>query len=93
MQIVKVLSRKDAYSVLLAIVLAMAIQSVMTVTYYWANSLLNGSGNEFGGPANAWDTIYWPSIVSALIQFVAIEVFLWIVVLLKQVSRPVRAKK
>jgi hypothetical protein len=93
MQILKVLNRRDAYSVLLAIVLSMTIQSLLSVTYFWTTSLLNDSGANFGPPQDSWGQFYGPQLLSALIQFVAIELFLWLVVVLKSINRPARSSK
>lgn len=92
MQIIKVLSRRDAYSVLLAIVLAMAIQTLMGVAYFWASELLSSPGDEFG-PPDAWKQVYGPSVIASLLQITAIEAFLWLVWAVNKILKPRRAKK
>lgn len=88
MYIIKVLKRKDAASVIVAVVLALVLSSVVTaLTGDFAN-YLSGVSSELDGELR--DVLIRP-LVSAFLQVLTLEVFLRLVIF----ARPafVRKKK
>ncbi|MBA2278848.1 hypothetical protein H0V99_00180 [Candidatus Saccharibacteria bacterium] len=82
MYIVKVLKRRDAASVIIAIVLAMIVMQVLqSSTFDLANRIT--STNEFTGGGPGWKTMYLQPIVSAAIQLVVLEIGLRIAIALR----------
>jgi hypothetical protein len=74
MVLVKILKRKDATSVILAIFLAMVlIQFVQSITLNWANWL---SGLNYGRPVDGsgWKQEYLLPVVSAVLSLLVLEV-------------------
>lgn len=95
MVLIKILKRRDASSVLVAILLAMIIMQPLTSLLAKPASIISGLSKDsygygFGGPGGEWKTQYLFPIVWALLQIVALEVLGWIVVL---ANRPIRRKK
>lgn len=90
-RIKKVLARKDAYSVMLGITLALSAQSVLYITYSWATELLAVPGtSEFASYAptgQPWQLAYGQPILNFVLQVALIEAFLWLVFGLGQVSK------
>ena len=89
MYIVKVLKRRDAASVIVAVVLAMVIVNVLPLlTSELAGTLANaeevysyGSGYSGGG----WRTAYLAPIISLFLQVVLIEIGLRLAVAMRSV--------
>ena len=92
MILVKILKRKDASSVLVAILLAMVIQQPLYMMTGKPASIISGlSGNQFGfGYGPGWQSQYLYPVVWALVQIAALEILAWIIVLAKW---PLKRKK
>lgn len=85
MVLIKILKRKDAASVLLAIVLAMiVITPIGQMTAKPAGIISGLSGNQyFGyGPPGGWQSQYLYPVLWVLVQIVALELVCWAVILL-----------
>jgi hypothetical protein len=77
---VKILKRKDASSVIVAVVIALIIlQTLQGVTLRWSNWL---SGLNYGQPTNGsgWKQEYLQPVVTAILQLLVLEVILWVCV-------------
>lgn len=84
MVLMQILKRKDASSVVVAIVLAMIINSLlMTTIGMWSMQLVT---SQDSGP-NQWNNIYLPAIVGAVLQLVALEVLCWVYVWLNSIFK------
>jgi hypothetical protein len=89
MILVKVLKRKDAASVLVAIVIAMIIsQPLSTSTISLASKIAGNNGGQFGYSGGGWKDEYLFPVVWALLQLVVLEILAWVCVL-----GPMLAKK
>ncbi|HZP55277.1 MAG TPA: hypothetical protein VFB03_00705 [Candidatus Saccharimonadales bacterium] len=86
MILVKILKRKDASSVLVAIILAMIIQQpIVSMTGKPASIISGLSGPQYGfnyGPGSGWQGEYLFPIVWALLEIVVLEVLVWIFIFL-----------
>ena len=84
MFLVKILKRKDASSVIVAILLAMVIQQpLFMLTSKPANIISGVKGNSpyFYGPGGNWHSQYLYPIVWVIVEIVVLEVMAWIIVL------------
>ncbi len=98
-QIGKVMARKDAYSIVLALVVA---QLVNMVVFVWPADLLSRVWNQsgvstFSGPTGgSFNDVYVRPLLTMLVGLVLIEVVLQIIVLVRNYMsrgvRPVRKK-
>lgn len=78
MAIIKVLKRKDAASLIVAIVVATTIGPVLSaVTIPLSNAL---SGTDLSTPGTGWQVQYLDPIVHAILQIVALVVGIWLYV-------------
>jgi hypothetical protein len=95
MLLIKVMKRKDAASVLLAILLAMIISQPLTMLTGKPASLISGLSDSrsgyYYGPGGGWQSQYLFPVVWALVQILAVEVLCWIYILVHSVTR--RAKR
>ena len=84
MGIVKVLKRKDASSVLVAVVLAfIIIQLLPAVTGRLAVNITGvEEGQTFSGafPGAGWESVYLYPVVWAVLQVLALEILVWLYV-------------
>ena len=84
MGIVKVLKRKDAASVILAVVIGMVLlQLVSTLTTKLAgqiSGLEDGQYLSYSYPNAAWQGTYLFPVVSAALQLLALEILVWLYV-------------
>lgn len=82
MVVVRVLKRKDAASVLVAIVLAIAVSTFLaSVSIELSNKI---AGVETGlDVAREWQEVYLQPFILLLLQVVFLEVLAWIVIGLK----------
>jgi len=89
MYIVKVMKRKDAASVVIAIWLAMALMQLTSIPTIRLSNWLTGLGaNNWqgpyggGGPSYDWRSEYLSPVVSFLVQVVVLEIlirlFVWV---------------
>lgn len=79
MQIIKILNRKDAYSVIVAVFLAMILMQLMPSYVGELAQRISGMGSEGGfysytGPGSGWKGQYLFPGVLALLQVVALEI-------------------
>lgn len=76
----KVLKRRDAASVIVAVVIAMILwQMVSSVTNPLAGQLSGLSDGQYGAPfPGGWQSQYLQPIVWAALQFIVLEVVLWL---------------
>lgn len=81
MVLVKVLKRKDASSVMVAVLLALIISQALTSTTDRISSKIAGLGDHGGFGPGDWKTQYLFPIVWAVVQIVILEILGWIVVL------------
>lgn len=90
-RIKKVLARKDAYSVMLGVVLALSAQSALFITYNWATELIATPGSSdfagFSPSGQPWQVMYGQPILNFVLQVVVIEAFLWLVFGMGQISK------
>ena len=87
MYVVKVLKRKDASSVIVAVVVAMfVLQFITSVTlelasrlalWQWDKAAAGGPGFY---PSSGWRTTYLQPVVALLIELVALEILVWVYV-------------
>lgn len=93
MVLVRILKRRDASSVIVAILIAMIVAQPLNESFSTpAAKILNlNSGQYFGyAPPNSGARYYFYLIVWAILQLIALEILAWIVVL---ANRPVRRKR
>jgi hypothetical protein len=84
MVLVKVLKRKDASSVLVAILLAMIVQQPLFMLTGKPASIisgLHGNGGMYYGPGGGWQTQYLYPIVWVIVQILVLEILGWVYVL------------
>jgi len=90
-RIKKVLERKDAYSVLLAFVLGLSVQTALYITYSWATELVAApGGSEFASYSaldQPWQVVYGQPLLNVVLQVAVIEAFLWLVFGLGQINK------
>lgn len=86
MTLVKILKRKDASSIIIAIVLAMIVMQVLqSLTSDMAATISDVKNEEgfFGGvyapPEAGWQQLYLYPVVWALLQIIALEILAWLV--------------
>ncbi len=87
MYVVKVLKRKDASSVILAVVVAMfVLQFVTSVTlelasrvalWQWDKATANNPGFY---PSGGWQTTYLTPLVALILELLVLEVLVWVYV-------------
>jgi hypothetical protein len=83
MVLVKILKRRDASSVLVAIVLAMIITQPLTSMTGKLASKISGLGGNNGygyGPGTGWKSEYLFPIVWAAVQIIVLEILAWVYV-------------
>lgn len=80
MGIVRVLKRKDAASVIVAVVLAMIVlQFLSQVTVELANTISGlGEGESYASSGGDWKVTYLLPTVSAALQVIALELLIWV---------------
>jgi hypothetical protein len=83
MYIVKVMKRRDAASVLVAIVLAMAVNQFLMMVSGDLTGRIVGESEGFYGGGSDWKDAYLYPAVWMLLQVVALEVLLRLVVWLR----------
>lgn len=77
----RVLKRKDASSVLIAVVLAMILMQVLqSMTGNLASKLSGMEGETIGAPVfgNDWKATYLFPLVHGVLQVLLLEVFIWV---------------
>jgi hypothetical protein len=81
MVLVKILRRKDASSVIVAVIIAMVVgQMLAFMSSDWAarlSGLKNNEGFQFG-PTGNWRVMYLQPFVTAILQLLALEILVWI---------------
>ncbi len=87
MYVVKVLKRKDASSVIVAVVVAMFVLQFLTITTQELSSRLalwQWSKTPEGGPSfyatSGWRMAYLQPLVVLLVELVALELLVWVYV-------------
>jgi len=94
MVLVKLLKRKDASSVLVAVLVALIVwQPLMQETARLSAKISGLSGGQFSAysaPGSGWKGEYLFPIVSVIVQLIVLEILAWIYVLAK---RPMSRKK
>ena len=84
MYLIRVLKRRDAASVIVAIVVAMVLmQFVLPITgrlSSWIVGSHNGPYFGFAGPGGGWKDEYLFPLVAAVVQLLALEVLIWVYV-------------
>jgi len=91
MVLVKILKRRDAASVVVAIMLAMIISSpISSVTVSLANKISGVSNGGYGVPGGGWKNEYMFPIVWAILQLIILEILGWVYTL---TNRPIKQKR
>jgi hypothetical protein len=93
MLLIKILKRRDASSVLVAILLAMIIQQpLISMTGTLASKIAFTHDGPFGIGAGSghWKDQYLFPLVWALVEIVVLEILAWIVIL---ANRPMKRSK
>lgn len=76
MYIVKVLKRKDAASLIVAIVVGLAVaQMLPAVTFHLANKIV-GSDLPYGGSGASTTDLYLQPLISATLQLILLEILI-----------------
>ena len=96
MYIVKVMKRKDAASVLVAVVLAMILQQLLFMPTMRLTTLISGIGDPnynsmYGGGGPGWRNEYVNPVVSFVVQVLVLEILIRLFVLIHPLL--VRKKK
>ncbi len=85
MMLVKILKRKDASSVIIAVVIAMMLQQfIQTVTNHWAIRI---SGVNYGPTYFHWKETYLLPAVWFVLSLIVLEVLCWLWVWVAAVSK------
>ena len=93
MVLIKILKRRDAASVIVAILVAMIVAqplSMMTQRLASKISYVNNGPYGYAGPGNGWKNEYLFPLVWALVQLIVLEILAWIYIL---ANRPMPRKK
>jgi hypothetical protein len=90
MVLVKILKRRDASSVLIAILLAMIVASPLSTMTIRLASKISSVNGQYGGPGGGWKNEYLFPLVWAVLQIIALEILGWIYVL---GTSPLKRKK
>lgn len=89
MLLIKILKRKDASSVVVAILVALIVsQLVMVYASNWGSKLAglpDGQGYYYSFPESGWRGNYLQPFLVALISLFILEAFAWVVILVKGV--------
>jgi hypothetical protein len=86
MLIVKILKRRDAASILVAIILAMIISGPLMSTTGRLAGVISGVNNPIGAyPGGPWKEVYLSPVVWAIVQIIALEVLCWVYVIVRKV--------
>jgi len=98
MILVKILKRKDATSVIVAVIIAMIVGQCLSFATGSIAGTLSGLGEEqgfgFAGPEADWQQTYLYPAVWAAVQLVVLELLAWVIVLLGTLSnQPAKKKK
>ena len=96
MTLVKILKRKDASSVLVAIALALIVSQTLPQVTGELAAIISGVNQDqyrFGGEGTDWQQMYLNPVVWAMLQVIALEILAWIVIFVGSVLRPVSKKK
>lgn len=86
MILVKTLKRKDAFSVMVAIIIAMIVQQPLMMMTAKPASILSGQNNQAYGPGGSWQLQYLNPIVWALLELIVLEVLCWVCLGLAKMS-------
>ena len=90
MYIVKVMKRKDASSIVVAVVIATAISmwlpSMLSKLANWISNVPNDQVFIYSMPDAGWQTIYLLPTVNFLLQILALELLLWAVIWLRPMA-------
>ena len=93
MQILKVLAKKDAYSVALAVALGLMIQSLLyTVSFSWSSKIVTSddSTSAFSLTGGDWKTNYLVPVLTFISSVLLLELILQVIVYL--FAKPVKKK-
>jgi len=93
MVLTKILKRRDAASVVVAVLVALILtQPIAQVTSHLAGSISGLKNGQYGysPPGSGWKEEYLYPVVWAILQLVLIEILAWIVVL---ANRPMNTTK
>lgn len=93
MVLIKILKRKDASSVVVAILIAMIVAqplSIMTMRLAAKVAYVSSGPYGYGGPGGGWKNEYLFPLVWAVVQILVLEILGWIYVL---ANRPVKIKR
>lgn len=85
MVLVKILKRKDAASVVLAILMAMILMQPLTSMTSKPASIISGlNGSQYMnyGPGSGWQSEYLFPIVWVVVQILVLEALCWVVIFL-----------
>jgi hypothetical protein len=82
MVLVKILKRKDASSVIVAVVVALIIVNFISAfTAEWSARIVGLGNGQYSGPGPGWKTNYAMPAVALVLELVMLEILGWIYVL------------
>ena len=88
MVLVKILKRKDASSVVVAVVLAFIVSQLATSLTAELAARLSGVGDsQLFGAGGGWQVVYLQPVIWALLQILVLEVLAWIVVFVTSAAK------
>jgi hypothetical protein len=90
MVLIKILKRRDASSVIVAILVAMIIQQPLLSTTGQLASKISLTHNGPFGTSSYWKDAYLFPVVWALVEIIVLEILAWIVVL---ANRPLKKSR
>jgi hypothetical protein len=97
MVLIKILKRKDASSVVVAVLIAMIVQQPLFMLTGKPASIISGldsnSGGFYYGPGGGWQTQYLYPVVWVLVQLLALEIIGWIYLLVTVPAKRIKRKK
>lgn len=83
MVLVQVLKRKDASSIVVAVVVAWIVIGLLSAVTIELTSKISGlSGSQYATSGGGWKVIYLAPVVSAALQLIALEIlarlYIWV---------------
>jgi hypothetical protein len=97
MVLVKILKRRDATSVIVAVLIAMIVSQPLYMLTGKPASIISGlDGNNAGyyyGPGGGWQSQYLYPVVWVLVQLLALEIIGWIYLLVSVPAKKVIKKR
>jgi hypothetical protein len=75
MVLIKILKRRDAASLVIAIIIAMAVGQALATASFWPASVIVGTNQEgFGAGGPGWEGNYLQPFIQVALQIIALEI-------------------